>query len=324
MPIRGVGWEIHIERKLVQTRGPRTRTVGSYRVFHDGAPAATIQVGAFDVALFGTTAEPKGPSQNARPATVAKPSRIARGTYRLQTSGGPDYKTSGYRPSDEILAPMPGIELRGTGNRTDIIIHPGKNEFISTIGCINLCTSLPDANENIDYPGSRRRVIALIEDMRRFLGAFPDGGDRLIPRATIVIDEITVEAAGPFDSAENKDGIVDGNIVAKQHGVEVKAGAKISALDVSMEKVIVGVAAAAAKLGLPKPVITSGNDSKHMAGSLHFKGRALDFRGRNLTLAQGMALDAEVTRRLGKGYDVIFENPGPLSSRHLHVEFDPA
>ena len=83
---------------------------------------------------------------------------------------------------------MPGVELRKTGNRTDIIIHPGKNAFLSSIGCINPCTSLPDADENIDYAGSRRRVIALIEDMKKFLGSVPTDGDVAILNAFAIID----------------------------------------------------------------------------------------------------------------------------------------
>jgi hypothetical protein len=144
MPITGSGWEIHVQRLEEQTRGATTRTVGTYRVFHDGEPAAaTIAIGEIQVPLFGTTAEPKGPGQNAGPATEANPSRILPGRYPLKTSGGPTYKTNNYR-GDQVIAPaMPGVELLGTGNRTDIIIHPGKGEFLSTIGCINLCKSLP-------------------------------------------------------------------------------------------------------------------------------------------------------------------------------------
>lgn len=64
-------------------------------------------------------------------------------------------------------------------------------------------------------------------------------------------------------------------------------------------------------------VITSLNDSKHMKGSLHYKGQAVDIRTRYFdsnTLAQ---VYNELVRRLGKKYDVVLEG------NHIHVEFDP-
>src|SRR4051812_18289627 len=190
MPITGKGWELHVRRLLEQSGGGRKRTVGAYQVFHDGVAAVpTIEVDGIDVPLSGTTAESPGPSQNDHPATKAKPSRIVAKIYRLQTSGGPEYKTAGYRGDLRIEPAMPGIELTGTGKRSAIIIHPGKDAFLSSIGCIILCTRLQDAQEIINYPGSRRRVIALIEDMKGFLGAIPAGGDQAIPNAHIVIDE---------------------------------------------------------------------------------------------------------------------------------------
>lgn len=190
-------WEIRIERKSVQSGGGRTRTVGAYQVFHDGAKATgTILVDGKDVPLSGTTAESPGPSQNDKRADEGSPTRIVAQSYKMQTSGGPTYVTSGYRTDLKIEPQMPGLELAGTGRRTDILIHPGKDEFLSSIGCINLCTALPDADEKIDYPGSRRRVIALIEDMKQVLGGLP-GPDQPIADALVVIDETALTAAAP-------------------------------------------------------------------------------------------------------------------------------
>ncbi|HST37730.1 MAG TPA: M23 family metallopeptidase [Allosphingosinicella sp.] len=181
-------WEIRIDRKLEQTHG-KTRTVGSYQVYHDGEKATgTINVDGKDVPLFGTTAEAAGPSQNAKTADEGFPTRIVAKTYPMQTSGGPTYVTHGYRTDEQIAAQMPGLELKGTDRRTDILIHPGKDEFRSTVGCINLCTHLDTPGEIISYKGSRRRVIALIEDMKAYLGALP-GPDQAIPNAFVVIGE---------------------------------------------------------------------------------------------------------------------------------------
>jgi murein DD-endopeptidase MepM/ murein hydrolase activator NlpD len=200
-------WEIRVRRLSEQTRADDTRTVGAYEVLHDGARATnTIRVDGFDVPLFGTTAESCGPSQNDAPATPDNPSRIVAKSYRLATSGGPEYLTRNYRADEQIAPAMPGIELLDTGNRFAIIIHPGKGVFLSSIGCINLCKELPNAEENIDYRGSRRRVIALIEDMKQVLGGIPAAGDQPIPGASIAIDESALAAAQPpasFVAASN-------------------------------------------------------------------------------------------------------------------------
>jgi hypothetical protein len=83
------------------------------------------------------------------------------------------------------------------------------------------------------------------------------------------------------------------------------------------------VAEAVRRLRLPRAVITSGNDSQHMPGSLHFQGRALDFRGNNISLPEGRDLKEIVAGLLGRDYDVLFETFANRSNNHLHVEFDP-
>jgi LysM repeat protein len=132
-------------------------------------------------------------------------------------------------------------------------------------------------------------------------------------------------AAPPRDAALPS-GPFDGRQLAREVGVAVKSsGVDIGSLDPAMAPVIRAVAVAAERLGLPQPVITSGNDGRHSRGSLHYADRALDFRGNNITDAQGRALANEVRRMLGTGYDVIFETfPGNPANDHLHIEFDPA
>ncbi|HEX8580454.1 MAG TPA: DUF5675 family protein [Allosphingosinicella sp.] len=172
-------WEIRIHRLAEQTRGSRTRTIGAYQVYRDG-------VAATESLLYGTSAEALGPGGNDISAKDKR--RIAAGTYKLRTTSGPDYLTHGYRQDNLMRPEMPGIELVATESRSDILIHPGKNAFLSSVGCINLCTRLPTPDERIDYVGSRQRVIALIEDMKHFLGAaFPPKNGRLIPGASVAI-----------------------------------------------------------------------------------------------------------------------------------------
>jgi hypothetical protein len=68
------------------------------------------------------------------------------------------------------------------------LVHPGQS-YLASIGCINPCTSLPNADELITYTTSRRRVISLIEDMKAYVGSdFPRTNGRRIPRAFVVID----------------------------------------------------------------------------------------------------------------------------------------
>ena len=60
-------------------------------------------------------------------------------------------------------------------------------------------------------------------------------------------------------------------------------------------------------------VVTSGRDGKHMEGSLHYEGKALDIRTYNVL----EALVKEIKDSLGVGYDVILEKD------HIHIEWDP-
>lgn len=176
MPITGKGWEILIERKSVQRRNGRARTVGTYRVFHDGV----------DAGLSGTTAESNGPGDN---SAAKNNKRVEPGRYPMATQEGTKYDTYGYREEDNPhVKPKPGIELTNTGKRSEILIHPGIG-FLASVGCINLCKILPNAEERISYPGSRKRVIALIEDMKTFLGtSFPAKNGQRIPKAHVVIE----------------------------------------------------------------------------------------------------------------------------------------
>jgi hypothetical protein len=180
MPIDGVGWEVLVVRSHTQQRASdgKIRTVGSYRVYRDGAEVD---------GLSGVTAEAKGPGDNSE---ADNGRRIEAGRYPLWTQAGGDYVTIGYTPSLTVGAgPKPGLELKETGERTEILIHPGKNAFLSSSGCINLCTSLPNPEEIISYEGSRRRVLALIDDLRAYAGAvFPTENGRRIPNAWAVID----------------------------------------------------------------------------------------------------------------------------------------
>ena len=155
-------WEMRIVRKSEQKRASdgKRRTVGTYQIFH-GDEAQT------GFGMKGMVAETRGPGAN---APAGNNRRVEAGRYPLSTQDGTNYDTIGYKESESTSAkPKPGIELNNTGKRSEILVHPGQG-FLSSIGCINPCTSLPNAAEPIDYVGSRKRVIAIIEDMKTFLG----------------------------------------------------------------------------------------------------------------------------------------------------------
>ncbi|MCY1669605.1 conjugal transfer protein TraG N-terminal domain-containing protein [Novosphingobium sp. SL115] len=114
---------------------------------------------------------------------------------------------------------------------------------------------------------------------------------------------------------------VDGARAAAALGISIKPGANLSQLHRDMVPAMTAVAAEARALGLPKPVITSGNDSKqHVDGSRHYQDRALDFRGNRISTEQGNAWARSVQAKLGDDYTVQFEQfPSRPARNHLHV-----
>lgn len=184
MPILGNGWEVHFVREGVQTRNAgisRIRTIGHYQIFHNGAPQAGTD-------MAGMFAEQKGTGDNNQ-SGVDNKRRVEAGRYPMATQDGIKYTTFNFADSiDRNRKPKPGIELLNTRVRTEILIHPSAF-WLSSVGCINLCTDITDPTEPITYKSSRRRVISMIEDMKRFLGArFPAGNGFAIPDAHAVID----------------------------------------------------------------------------------------------------------------------------------------
>jgi hypothetical protein len=177
MPIRGVGWELHIVRRLEQTRGLRRRTIGDYAIFHGGVPQA---------GLSGTSVETKGPGAN---DVSGNGRRIQAGNYPLRTHAGPHYQSIGYLVSaDPDQTPKPALELGNTGNRSGILVHPGHG-FLASIGCINLSAPLAAGDVDVPFVDSRDRVIAAIDDLRGFSGAgFPHFNDQPIANAWVAID----------------------------------------------------------------------------------------------------------------------------------------
>jgi hypothetical protein len=188
MPIKGKGYEILITRTETQTGKvgavTRTRTVGTYQVFHDGKPVS---------GLAGATFEQKGPGDNTKNGSNLDLC-VAAGRYPLWTQDGTKFKTINYKKTPKAatgptIKPRPGIELKETGARREILIHPAQG-FLWSEGCIHPSRPLGNGNGRIDYAESRKRVVAIIDDMRSFLGdRFPTKDGKPISDAWVVIDE---------------------------------------------------------------------------------------------------------------------------------------
>lgn len=100
----------------------------------------------------------------------------------------------------------------------------------------------------------------------------------------------------------------------------VKPGANIDTLRPEMNDAVIAAGTAATELGIPN-VITSGNDSVHMAGSLHFEDLAIDVRRGDWPDFNDVATARKQTTRikeqLSRDFDVVLENT------HIHIEYDP-
>lgn len=64
-------------------------------------------------------------------------------------------------------------------------------------------------------------------------------------------------------------------------------------------------------------VVTSFTDGKHMEGSKHYDGDAVDLRIRNVPEELWRELTAKLRLALGPNFDTVLEKD------HIHVEYDP-
>lgn len=197
---------------------------------------------------------------------------------------------------------------------------------------------LPDlANPNLNLPEMQRRdqgVTAVMSDFMSDLrerkisdlgdisgigtiGVLGSNAELGMPAVPVVkMDGLGLQQP----SVLAPDGYVDGRPYASQLGIGVKSGANIQNISGDLVPAMAAVASEADRLGLPKPVINSGNDSRHETGSSHYDNRGLDFRGRNVTVEQGKQWAEGVSETLGKGYSVQFEVFREQPDRnHLHI-----
>lgn len=101
----------------------------------------------------------------------------------------------------------------------------------------------------------------------------------------------------------------------------LKGSVKLTGLSPQIVVALIVASSIAEDMGLDL-VVTSANDSKHGANSLHYKGAAIDLRTKNMPDPQRGQFVLKVRGCLTPDFDVVFEGEG-TDNEHLHVEFDP-
>lgn len=179
------GYVLCVSRRRLDSFSGKRRTVGVYQAFFNRVPIASIQ---------GVSVEPHGPGDNSRTGIQHKRC-IAVGTYPLFTHAGTSgkYKTFNYTALVGVdHRAWPSVRVENTGSRSGILVHCGGG-FMMSIGCINFAATLPGPSARIDFADSRRRVIALIDNMKTHLDAgFPSSNNRKIENAWLIVrDDIS-------------------------------------------------------------------------------------------------------------------------------------
>src|SRR5262245_33726344 len=172
--VPATGWTLLVQRLRTERRASKnfSRTVGTYQVFRDGQPVA---------GLTGWTVEREGPGDNG-PIGKEDHRCVEAGTYPLRMHDTENYSTDNYETDGEH--PRPAILLGDTAARSGILVHPAAG-YGSTIGCINLADTLSRPGSDLDLMDSTRRVIALIDDLKDYVGGrFPEGS---FPNSRIII-----------------------------------------------------------------------------------------------------------------------------------------
>jgi len=104
--------------------------------------------------------------------------------------------------------------------------------------------------------------------------------------------------------------------------LSIKDGVRVEKLHSRMVEVMESLTyLMEAQLGL-ECVVTSASDGKHKKGSLHYQGRALDFRTKHIPRERVVGFCNYVGAFLGNKYDVILEGLN-TANEHLHIEYDP-
>lgn len=97
----------------------------------------------------------------------------------------------------------------------------------------------------------------------------------------------------------------------------LKIGANIDLLHPKLRSRFDDIDSVFKKYSNVEGVITSGNDSRHSVGSLHYKWKAIDLRVWYVSKDKLNLLVEELQEKLGHEFDVVLEID------HIHIEYDP-
>jgi len=97
--------------------------------------------------------------------------------------------------------------------------------------------------------------------------------------------------------------------------MQIKSGVIMAGLDIRMRPALIAADKIWKDLG-QELVVTSALDGTHSAGSLHYYGRALDFRTRDFTDNEEKSAANRLRREVGEDFDVVLEKS------HIHCEYD--
>ena len=75
-------------------------------------------------------------------------------------------------------------------------------------------------------------------------------------------------------------------------------------------------------LDITEITVTSVNEGRHMSGSLHYQGRALDIRSKIYEPEKVAKVVAEFKQFYDRDYDLIWEAQGE-PNEHLHLQYNP-
>jgi hypothetical protein len=177
IPTKIEGWVLRVRRLRQELRAGMSfaRTVGTYQVYHDGVPVE---------GLAGVTVERQSRGDGAAGKENRLP--IGAGQYPLLVHATKKYATTKYHSNGS--SPRPALQVGHSSEGAAVLVHPAGG-YGSTLGCINLAGPLSGPRKNMTLADSISRVIAVIEDLRAYVGqSFPRKAGGRIADALILIE----------------------------------------------------------------------------------------------------------------------------------------
>lgn len=102
--------------------------------------------------------------------------------------------------------------------------------------------------------------------------------------------------------------------------MNLKAGVNFNGIQAPILRALADIAPIMEATG--EFTVTAALDGKHMEGSLHYKGLAVDLRSHHIPHNRRADVMVEIRKKLGQDYDVIMEGAG-TPNEHIHLEHDP-